>query len=224
MKKTESVITVVKDTSAIANKDWADITGQQPRHPDYFQHKETGTQYSWLAAGIAWPVLAAQEGCVVVIGCSRDDKRVFTVVDAAFAQSPRALIKLCAALRDKWCGGGSVLFSSFAGPDELYRQMLAETNNELEKAKQRRIIIRNPPDFGDKEAELLNTVFELSADNRLKVDVLPVMDALKRMTPPDAGKKLSDSPAVAAVVYVLNEMMTIKPWFSSGNDEPFILV
>jgi len=229
MKKVHSIIEEIRDESAQGNRDWQIVTGQEyRRRPTIYRHKETGAEFSWLSGGIAWPVLAeGREGCAVVVGCSRNDDPVFTVVDASFEQSPRGLIKQCAALRDKWCGGSSALFTRFTGPDEQYQQMQVETNNELENGnpKQRRIIIGNPLDFDKKDADqtYLNTVKELYMDSRLRIDVVAVRDALRRMTMPDADKKLSDNPAVAAVAYVLYEMMTIKPWRDDGA-EPFFVV
>jgi hypothetical protein len=229
MKKVHSIIEVIRDESAQGNKDWQIVTGQEQfRHPDYFRHKETGAEYSWISGGLAWHVLAeGKEGCAVVVGCSRNDKPKFSVVDAGFSMTPKGVIQECVRLRDKWNGGSSALFSSFAGPYELYDRTLIEINNELEEGnpKQCRIILRNPPDFEKQEADqtYLNTVKELSMDSKLRIDVVTVKDALKRMTEQDADKKLSDSPAVAAVAYVLYEMITIKPWRSDGAG-PILLV
>ncbi len=216
MQKEKSVIELVADTSAPANRDFAAMTGQEYcRRPTFFRHKETG-DYSWLSCGLCWPVMSSSEkGCAVIIGSSMDDTPSFTVLDAGLSQTARGLVQECLRLRDKWGFRlSSELFRTWTGLP-LFERMLLEANEKLDPG-----LIVNPPVDSDAENAdqlYINTIQELTVDHRLKIGPVAVRDALRGMVLSDADKSLSDSPIVAAVAYTLHQMICSQSWLDHGD-------
>ncbi len=162
--------------------------------------------------GLAWPILNGLPGCAVIVGSTRGENPNFEVLEASFDNSPRALLKSCYELRDKYgFKEAPKILNHWAG-ENLFKNILLD----LYKKKTRGLFISPPPDFDKPNSDqiYIEQIRSLADEGRLKIHDQVVLNELKSLTVFDAENRLSSFPAVAAVSYVLHESIVFKPWIS----------
>jgi hypothetical protein len=192
--------------------------GDMIPNPIYYQHTETGKEYSHLTGGITWPVLGAQKGCVLIVGATREDTPRFEVMDTFFSDTPRELLRACVQLREKYgFKNCRKLFNLWIGEDRFQTQRY-DVNRELES--QKHIHLTPPPDFDKQNSDVIyiEQIRSANADGRLIIPSGRVLDSMKAMTLQDASTPLPNTPVAACFGYILHDMLRHKPWHV--NTEP----
>ncbi len=216
----KSLIVSKIDPTVYVNPDFADLVEAVP-NPVYHLHTDSGKEYSHLIGGICWPVFGSQEGCVLILGSSRDEIPTFEVIDEFFSDSPRELLRACFSLRDKYgfrlC---SQIFQHWIGEDRFQSQ-LYEVNL---KAERKHVHLTPPPDFDKPNSDeiYIEQIRSVSADGRLIIPSAVVLDRMKALTMFDADAPLVNTPVAACIGYLLHEMLTYKPW-QVNTDTSFAL-
>jgi hypothetical protein len=208
----EPLIVSKKDPQAEIKADFADMFGDMTPNPIYYQHVETEQEYWHLLGGIAWPVVGSQKGCVLIIGATREDVPTFEVIDEFFSDTPRELLRACFKLRDKYgFENCRKLFRLWIGEDR-FQGTLRDVNMEIKD--QKHVHLTPPPDFDKPNSDeiYIEQIRSVSADSRLIIPSVTVLDSMKAMTLMDAGTLLVNTPVAACIGYLLHEMLAYKPW------------